>query len=98
MGSAGTQDTVGVAAVLSDVPAEKRVFTVRDVRKVYTLGEVEVHALRSIDLDVRERELVTLLGASGSGKSTLLNVLGGLDVPSGGSVSVSRSRFIRGIR
>jgi putative ABC transport system ATP-binding protein len=85
-GSAGTQDTVGVAAVLPDVPAEKRVFTVRDVRKVYTMGDVEVHALRSIDLDVRESELVTLLGASGSGKSTLLNILGGLDVPSGGSV------------
>jgi putative ABC transport system ATP-binding protein len=85
-GSAGAQDTVGVAAVLADVPAEKRVFTVRDVRKVYTMGDVEVHALRSIDLDVRESELVTLLGASGSGKSTLLNILGGLDVPSGGSV------------
>jgi predicted ABC-type transport system involved in lysophospholipase L1 biosynthesis ATPase subunit len=85
-GSGGTQDTVGVAAVLSDAPAEKRVFTVRDVRKVYTMGDVEVHALPSIDLEVRESELVTLLGASGSGKSTLLNILGGLDVPSGGSV------------
>ena len=48
------------------------------------MGEVEVHALRSVDLTIREREFVVLLGPSGSGKSTLLNILGGLDVPSGG--------------
>jgi putative ABC transport system ATP-binding protein len=50
------------------------------------MGEVEVHALRGIDLDLYEGELVVLLGASGSGKSTLLNILGGLDVPSSGEV------------
>ena len=50
------------------------------------MGEVEVHALRGIDLDLFEGELVVLLGASGSGKSTLLNILGGLDVPSSGEV------------
>jgi putative ABC transport system ATP-binding protein len=62
------------------------VFHVHDVSKVYRMGEIEVHALRGIDLDLYEGELVVLLGASGSGKSTLLNILGGLDVPSSGEV------------
>ncbi|MFV8756414.1 ABC transporter ATP-binding protein [Nannocystaceae bacterium ST9] len=51
------------------------------------MGEVEVHALRGVDFDMVEGEFVVLLGASGSGKSTLLNILGGLDVPSSGTVS-----------
>ena len=50
------------------------------------MGEVDVHALRSIDVDLYEGELAVLLGASGSGKSTLLNILGGLDVPTSGHV------------
>lgn len=50
------------------------------------MGEVEVHALREMDLDLFEGEFLVLLGASGSGKSTLLNILGGLDVPTSGSV------------
>jgi len=54
--------------------------------KVYRMGEVDVHALRSVDLELRAGELVVLLGASGSGKSTLLNILGGLDHPSSGQV------------
>jgi len=64
----------------------KAVFHIHDVSKVYRMGEVEVHALRGIDLDLYDGELVVLLGASGSGKSTLLNILGGLDVPSSGEV------------
>jgi putative ABC transport system ATP-binding protein len=62
------------------------VFRVRGVSKVYRMGEVEVFALRSIDLDFFPGEFVVLLGASGSGKSTLLNIIGGLDVPSSGEV------------
>jgi len=54
--------------------------------KVYRAGEVEVHALRSVDLSLYAGELIVLLGASGSGKSTLLNILGGLDTPSSGKV------------
>jgi putative ABC transport system ATP-binding protein len=56
------------------------------VTKVYTMGEVQVHALRGVDLRLYASELVVLLGPSGSGKSTLLNILGGLDVPTAGEV------------
>jgi putative ABC transport system ATP-binding protein len=63
------------------------VFTVRGLSKVYTMGEVQVHALRSVDLQLYRGELLVLLGASGSGKSTLLNILGGLDVPTSGTVN-----------
>ena len=59
----------------------------RGLTKVYRSGEVEVHALRGVDIDLYEGELVVLLGASGSGKSTLLNILGGLDVPTTGEVT-----------
>ena len=62
------------------------VISARDLVKTYRMGEVEVTALRGVDLDVHDGELVVLLGASGSGKSTLLNILGGLDVPTSGSL------------
>ncbi len=62
------------------------VFHVREVSKIYQMGEVDVHALRSVNLDLFAGELLVLLGASGSGKSTLLNILGGLDVPTSGKV------------
>lgn len=58
----------------------------RGLTKVYRTGEIEVNALRSVDLDLYDSELIVLLGPSGSGKSTLLNILGGLDTPSSGSV------------
>jgi putative ABC transport system ATP-binding protein len=58
----------------------------REVTKVYVMGEVEVHALQSVNLELCEEEFVVLLGPSGSGKSTLLNILGGLDIPSRGQV------------
>ena len=62
------------------------VFAARDVTKVYHMGEVNVHALRGVDVDLYSGEFVVLLGPSGSGKSTLLNILGGLDSPSSGTV------------
>ena len=67
--------------------SRERLFEARDLTKVYASGESEVHALRGVDLDLFEGELVVLLGASGSGKSTLLNILGGLDMPTAGTLS-----------
>jgi putative ABC transport system ATP-binding protein len=66
--------------------ASEPVFEVRGVSKIYRVGEVEVHALHDVDLALMRGELLVLLGPSGSGKSTLLNILGGLDVPSSGTV------------
>jgi putative ABC transport system ATP-binding protein len=63
------------------------VFETVGLTKHYRLGEVEIQALRGVDLRLYDGELAVLLGASGSGKSTLLNILGGLDTASGGSVS-----------
>ncbi|HXG20541.1 MAG TPA: ABC transporter ATP-binding protein [Methylomirabilota bacterium] len=68
------------------MPAREAVFHIHQVSKVYRMGEVEVHALRGVDLDLYAGEFVVLLGPSGSGKSTLLNILGGLDVPTSGEV------------
>ncbi len=70
-------------------PAEHNdtVFTTRGLTKVYDMGDVKVHALRGVDLDLYRGEFLVLLGASGSGKSTLLNILGGLDTATEGSVS-----------
>jgi putative ABC transport system ATP-binding protein len=64
-----------------------RVFVARSISKVYKMGELEVHALREVDLEIYRSEFVVLLGPSGSGKSTLLNILGGLDRPSSGQAS-----------
>ena len=66
--------------------AAESVFEARGLSKRYRVGDLEVHALRDVDLDLFRGELVVLLGPSGSGKSTLLNILGGLDVPSSGTV------------
>jgi putative ABC transport system ATP-binding protein len=71
------------------------VFHVHGVTKVYQMGEVQVRALRGIDLDLYKGEFAVLLGASGSGKSTLLNILGGLDSPTEGHVQYAGGDLTR---
>ena len=61
---------------------------VEDLVKIYSLGSLEVQALRGLDLTIEEGEMISLIGPSGSGKTTLLNIIGGLDRASAGSVSV----------
>jgi putative ABC transport system ATP-binding protein len=61
-------------------------FQIRELTKVYSMGEVDVHALREVTLTLDEGQFIVLLGPSGSGKSTLLNIIGGLDVPTSGQV------------
>ena len=65
--------------------APRPVIEVKGVTKVYTMGETRVYALRGVDLQVFPGDMIAIMGSSGSGKSTLMNILGCLDVPTGGS-------------
>jgi len=76
---------------------ETIVFQARGVTKVYDMGEVKVHALRGIDMELYSGELVVLLGPSGSGKSTLLNILGGLDTATAGQVTYHEQDITRAL-
>lgn len=81
--------SIRVAPTASQAPvtcASPLVFRARGLSKTDGSGDVEVRTLRDVDLDIARGEFIVLLGASGSGKSTLLDVLGRLDVPSGGSL------------
>jgi putative ABC transport system ATP-binding protein len=69
------------------------IIATRDLKKVYRLGKVEVHALRGVDCLVHEGELVAVVGPSGCGKSTLLHILGGLTGPTSGHVLVEGNDF-----
>ncbi len=66
--------------------SDSPVFTIRGLTKTYIMGEVTIHALRGVNMELFPGELVVLLGASGSGKSTLVNILGGLDSATSGEV------------
>jgi putative ABC transport system ATP-binding protein len=72
---------------LGEPPERDALFRTCALTKIYRAGDVEVRALNRVDLELFEGELVVLLGPSGSGKSTLLNILGGLDVPTQGTLS-----------
>jgi putative ABC transport system ATP-binding protein len=72
---------------MASTDSKQPVLVARGLEKTYAMGEITVSALRGVDLDLYQGELVVLLGPSGSGKSTLLNILGGLDTPTAGSVA-----------
>jgi putative ABC transport system ATP-binding protein len=65
------------------------IIQVRDLRNIYHVGEVDVHALQGVDLDVARGEFLAIVGTSGSGKSTLFNILGGLTPPTSGTVQIN---------
>ena len=64
------------------------IISARELRKTYHVGDVDVHALRGVNLDVRRGEFLSIVGHSGSGKSTLFNVIGGLTPPTAGQIMI----------
>ena len=78
------------AALENSIPNEalSPIIRVRGLTKVYRVGDVDVHALRGVDLDIAAGEFVAIIGASGSGKSTLFHILGGLTPATAGTVSI----------
>lgn len=69
------------------------IVTVKNIRKTYSQGDVKVHALDDVSLDIERGEFVAIAGPSGSGKTTLLNIVGGLDTPDAGTVIVDGNDY-----
>src|SRR5581483_3391137 len=85
----------GGVMVRVDGKGESSLIRVRGLDKKYVRGSEEIHVLQGLDLDVDKGDFVAFMGPSGSGKTTLLNLLGGLDVPSAGSISVAGDEITR---
>ena len=68
---------------------DKKIISVRDLYKIYNVGEEKVHALNGVSFDVNEGEFIAIVGTSGSGKSTLLNMLAGLEKPTKGEINIA---------
>ncbi|SCE37699.1 ATP-binding cassette domain-containing protein, partial [Streptomyces sp. OspMP-M43] len=84
-----TESTSGQSgAALAEDPARTVMVTVEDLHRSYGSGAAAVHALRGVSFEIPRGELVALKGRSGSGKTTLLNLVGGLDTPDGGRITV----------
>src|SRR5262245_46396631 len=73
---------------------ERTMISMRRIRKVYSMGNVELEALKGIDLDIGRNEYVAVVGPSGSGKSTLMNIVGCLDTPTSGEYTLSGEKVL----
>lgn len=82
--------------MMQEKPSEQPIIRLHDVWKIYSMGEVDVPALRGVSLDIFKGDFVAIVGASGSGKSTIMNLIGCLDTPSRGQIFL-KGRDISGL-